>query len=189
MCMWNTAFIADVLEVLLLDSGQFCAVGRLSVRQTGRSEDGRAFGGGRPAGWLDTDLLARLLSSAGIVLRPSRQPNEDGEIVYEARYADEDDSEEDVQEGGGSSSDETPVASRSSSDETPVASRSEEVKAGEKEKTDAKEESASASGSTGSVDGTAAKASSTQAEATKSDAGATEDAKKDDAMAGVESTA
>ncbi|KAE8242760.1 hypothetical protein A4X03_0g7976 [Tilletia caries] len=108
----------------------------------------------------------------------SRQPNEDGEIVYEARYADEDDSEEDVQEGGGSSS-----------DETPVASRFEEVKAGEKEKTDAKEESASASGSTGSVDGTAAKASSTQAEATKSDAGATEDAKKDDAMAGVESTA
>ncbi|CAD6972295.1 unnamed protein product [Tilletia controversa] len=176
--MWNTAFIADVLEVLLLDSGQFCAVGRLSVRQTGRSEDGRAFGGGRPAGWLDTDLLARLLSSAGIVLRPSRQPNEDGEIVYEARYADEDDSEEDVQEGGGSSS-----------DETPVASRFEEVKAGEKEKTDAKEESASASGSTGSVDRTAAKASSTQAEATKSDAGATEDAKKDDAMAGVESTA
>ncbi|KAE8259823.1 hypothetical protein A4X13_0g748 [Tilletia indica] len=167
----------------LLGGMRFGQGGGASGQGSGMFSNFGGFGGGEgddgdshvinlPAG------LAGALSSAGIVLRPSRQPNEDGETVYEARYADEDDSEEEVQEGGASSS-----------DETPVASRFEEVKAGEKEKTNAKEESASASGSTGSADGTAAKASATQAEATKSDAGATEDAKKDDAMAGVESTA
>ncbi|KAK0556921.1 Protein phosphatase 2C 2 [Tilletia horrida] len=114
--------------------------------------------------------LAGALSSAGIVLRPSRQPNEDGETVYEARYADEDDSEDEhaAEEAVTGSNDET-------------GSRFAEVSGDDKK--DESEEPAtqtSASEQKSGKDSSAAPSASS-ASGKKGD--------EDDAMTGVETTA
>ncbi|CAD6891700.1 unnamed protein product [Tilletia caries] len=141
------------------------------------------FGGGNDGDDGDSHVinlpagLAGALSSAGIVLRPSRQPNEDGETVYEARYADEDDSEEDAQDGGAASED----------TEKAAGSRFEEVEGGDKE---AKEEATGKSSAPGSAAAAASTGSSEAASSSQAEEKASTSAdKKDDAMAGVESTA
>ncbi|KAL9937115.1 hypothetical protein V8E36_004350 [Tilletia maclaganii] len=131
--------------------------------------------------------LAGALSSAGIVLRPSRQPNEDGETVYEARYMDEDDSEE---EGGAENTSGGGAGSGGACIEEVDASESEKKEEAEVEK-DTTTAAASSASASGAKDASAPSTSTSAAAAPTSDAPAASDSKKEgsDSMTGVESTA
>ncbi|KAK0557281.1 Protein phosphatase 2C 2 [Tilletia horrida] len=144
--------------------------------------------------------LAGALSSAGIVLRPSRQPNEDGETVYEARYVDEDDSEEEAGDATETEGASGGAAAGASSSSAASSSRFEEVSAeGEAEAESDKKEEAEVSESTttaaapASSSPSSAKADGAEPSAADAKSGSSGDSSKkeggDDAMTGVESTA